>query len=113
MRRKQNTIVAEICLYGNHKIGAGYLARVTEATNLVLGDGEPREGRNFTSAVWMAQDDLAAVGVESGTVRIYAADGQFCADIEQGRMAPYFGNLIWKLAPVLEISAEELEKAAQ
>ena len=56
MKTQTQKIVAEICLYGTHVAGAGWLAQLADGA--LLGDGEPRTGRTFTDAVWLACDAI-------------------------------------------------------
>ena len=107
--RKNQNIVAEICLYGNHQIGAGWLARLENGE--LLGDGEPRQGRCFTSAVWLAADEVRKHVSQSGYAWVYAAGGRMRAKIEIAHVG-YFGNLPWESAAPLEISSEAIEAAA-
>lgn len=106
---KTTAAPAEICLYGNREIGAGWLARTPDGR--LLGDGDPVEGRMFTEAVWQAQDALEAAGVKGGRVRIFAAGGQRMAE-EYLTHRAYFGDLKWTAAPVIEISVEAILAAA-
>ena len=107
--------VAEICLYGNHETGAGWLARTADGA--MLGDGEPRVGRSNTEAVWQACDEVRRSYAPSKrlphqtTVRIFAPGGRRMADTTLGNPG-YFGDLKWQAATVLEISAEAIEAAA-
>src|SRR5688500_9948847 len=75
------SVVAEICLYGNSRIGAGWLASVPGAAPL-LGDGEPKAGRAFSEAVWLACDAIRAAGVVGGKVRIFAPGGERGAEAD-------------------------------
>lgn len=110
---KGKKIVAEICLYGNHQCGAGYLAHVGPLTrdSKLFGDGEPKAGRNMTAAVWLACMDLEAAGAK-GLATVYSPGGQRCGEVNIQRPC-YYGNIEWRPAPMLVISAEAIEAAAQ
>lgn len=108
-RTTKNTHVADVCLYGNHETGGGYL--VSTRNNGILGDGEPRKRRSMTEAVWLALDELRLVEPK-GRVRVFCPSGRMMAWLGVNETT-YYGNLSWEPAPVLEISAEELEKAAR
>lgn len=65
-------IDATICLYGNHSIGAGWLAslRIGSLGDALLnesksfGTGEPNANLGFTGAVWAARDALLAAELD-------------------------------------------------
>jgi hypothetical protein len=107
-RTTKNTHVADICLYGNHDIGAGYL--VSTRNNGILGDGEPKESRSMTEAVWLAQSELRLVEPK-GRIRIFAAGGRMMAWLGV-QETTYYGNLKWERAAVLTIDAADIEAAA-
>ena len=96
-KRNAPEIVAEICLYGNHQTGAGYLATIEDRAGL-LGTGEPVPGRSFTGAVWLAVEEIWAqeqsTAFRKGHVRIFAAGGQMFADAPLAHV-PAFGDLEW------------------
>jgi hypothetical protein len=102
---KKNQTVAEICLYGTSRIGAGWIA--TLADGRMIGNGEPVTDRCFTSACWLAADAIRAAGYDCGKVRIYAAGGERMADADINHV-PYFGNLEWKPAIQYTIDAAQL-----
>lgn len=106
---KTAPIVAEICLYGTHAIGVGYLTKIAGRPGL-LGTGEPVAGVGYTTAVWNAADEIRRLGV-SGTVRIFAAGGQRMADVDLGRIG-YFGDLPFVPAVVVEIPVAAILEAA-
>ena len=110
MGRRTTKLVGEICLYGNMSIGAGWLA--TTADGKLLGDGEPRQGRSFTEAVWLACDALRTAGAAVGKVRVFAAGGERMADTDINHPG-YYGSLSWVPATVLVISAAAIEAAAE
>lgn len=100
--KKAPKIAAVICLYGNHAIGAGWLANLatpeTPKTNktIPLGDGEPKTGVGFTEAVWAARDALYAAGMKhNALVRIFAAGGLFYAEAKANEIS-WYGNLGFK-----------------
>jgi hypothetical protein len=103
-------IVAEICLYGTREHGAGWLASTPDGR--MFGDGELNFALGFTQAVWDAGDALAKAGVRSGTIRIFAPGGQRMALVSQAGYLPYYGDLKWEAAPVIEISCEDIERVA-
>jgi len=103
-------LVADICLYGNHTIGAGYLVQLTDGR--LLGDGEPKAGRSFTEAVWLACRDVCEAGISAGLVRVFAPGGQRMADTDLNHPG-YFGNLKWQPAIQYVLSVDELVDAAK
>lgn len=111
MAKKSNKLAAEICLYGTHVVGAGYLVRLADGR--MLGDGEPKPGRTFTDALWLACDEVLKAGLPLlSRVRVFEPTGTFMADT--GLLSPgYFGDLKWQRATVYEISAEVIEAAAE
>lgn len=110
MARKNTTLVAEICLYGNSRadVGAGWLARTADGR--MFGDGDPKPGRGFTAAVWQAQEAIRATGVK-GIIRVFAPGGLRMANLGVNDTA-YFGDLKWEAATMIEISVEAIEAAA-
>jgi hypothetical protein len=72
-------LLAEICLYGNMEVGAGWLVRTHD--------------------------------YKSGDVRIFAPGGRKMAEMPVQSFR-YYGAIKWKAAPVLEISAEDIERAS-
>jgi hypothetical protein len=113
---KPAAIVAEICLYGRHSddvgnpIGHGFIARTRDGRS--LGDGECHAGRGATSALWLALDELEKVLPRDGRVLVFAPGGLLVAETTIGARR-YFGDLKWEAAPVLAISAEAIEAAAE
>lgn len=85
-------VVAEICLYGTSAIGAGYL-HVHRGSVRPEGSHEPKQGRSFTEAVWLACDELRAAGVTSGAVRVFAPGGEHVAVIDIGSHVPTYGDM--------------------
>ena len=110
MARKQQKQVAEICLYGNGTIGAGYIARTADGR--LFGDSELKPHHSMTEAVWLASDDLRHAGIKSGTVRIYAAGGQLMADTDIAHIG-YYGDLKWQPATMYTIDADQLLASAE
>src|ERR1044072_4023899 len=112
MAKRNQKIVAEIFLYGTHQHGAGYLAHVgpLNRETKFFGDGELRENRSFTVAIWLACDELAKAGAV-GLAWVYASSGNMRAKVDIQRPA-YFGKLKWEPAPLYTISAEAIEAAA-
>ena len=108
------SLVAEITLYGNHEIGAGWLARTKAEPGNILGDGEPVAGRPFTVAVWMADNALKETGCKPGKVRIFAAGGERYAEAALGNI-PYYGSLEWRDASefAVTVPAEAIEAASE
>jgi hypothetical protein len=100
-------------LYGSHVCGAGWLVTVPGRPDEVFGDGEPSNGRNMTEAVWLAQDEIRRLGYEKGEILVFAAGGERMARITAERLAPYYGDLTWELAPVYTISMEAILEAAE
>lgn len=103
-------VVADICLYGSRRVGAGYLG-VMLPHGQTFGTGEPVATRSFTEAVFAGVRDLADRGVRAGLVRIFDAGGERMAVVDLGQAVPYYGSLSWGQAPVYTISAEALEAA--
>src|SRR5262245_33682800 len=106
---KTQQVAAEVCLYGTREIGAGWLARTADGT--LFGDGEPRQGHTFTDALWIACKAMREAGVQGRTVRVFSPDGLRMADTIIDRPA-YYGDLKWRPATVIVVSAEEIERAA-
>lgn len=104
-------LVAEICLYGNSAVGAGWLVRMHDGR--MLGDGAPKAGRSNTEAVWLAVDAIrtAMPAPLFATARVYAPSGCLCADVDL-RHVGYYGDLKWLPAAVYAISAAEIEAAS-
>lgn len=112
---KANTLVAEICLYGNHEIGAGWLANT--GTDL-LGDGEPFQDRTFTSAIWSALEAIREarpdLNKRGNVVAIYTPGGTNRVLVDLSQHVPSFGQLAWiPMCDHVEISADEIEREAQ
>lgn len=95
---KKRDFVADICLYGTPQTGAGYLAcRLDHGQT--CGNGEPVFGRPFTSAVFLAVEQLRGLGLNKGRVRIFEPRGECMAIIELSGTVPTFGDLQWGPAP--------------
>jgi hypothetical protein len=102
--------IADICLYGNYLIGAGYIA---SAAGKLFGDGNPVTGRSMTEAMWLAGAALQAAGCNgSGSVRIFAPGGERMA-VARLDSLPYFGSLSWGPAPVLTIKVADILAVAE
>lgn len=101
--------VAEICLYGTTSVGAGYLISVQNEKP--FGQHEPRQGRSFTEAVYMAAGELAARGVLEGQIVIYAPGGLKRSLVSLSSI-PNFGSLKWETAPQHVISVDTLMSRA-
>jgi hypothetical protein len=89
------TIVGEICLYGNRETGAGWLASTLHGER--FGTGEPVAERSFTEAIWMAANEIRKFYMQ-GLIRIYAAGGERMTTIKVCGHPPVFGDLKWELA---------------
>lgn len=107
MKLTPETIVAEICMYGNHGYGFGFIARCIDGH--MIGDGEQKM-QSATSALWTA---CSAIGprYDGGKVRVFAPGGRMMADADLNQPG-YFGSLKWVPATVIVISAEAIEAAA-
>jgi len=106
---KNNTIAADICLYGAPSCGFGYIA-LTEAGRTV-GDGSPKADRSATDAIWLAVLELNGIGVISGSVRVFDSGGERVATMPIARPV-YYSELEWSAAPVYTIRVEDLIAAA-
>lgn len=112
------TVIAEICLYGTSRTGAGYL--VTMMTGDMFGQHQPDVTRSFTEAVFKAVAGVwqRAGGYEDrqawrelGAVRVFHPGGEFYSDIPLSEPCPNYGSLTSQ--PVTEgmghvISIQEL-----
>jgi len=107
--RKAVNAVADICLYGNGAVGAGWLAATNDCR--MFGTGEPRADCSFTEAVWEAQETLVKTGL-TGMARVFTPSGHSMAIIDLQAVVT-FGDLKWQPAPVYTISAESLIAAAE
>ena len=104
MARKndKNLVVADICLYGTSRIGAGFIVCRLD-NGKMAGDGESVAGRSFTEATWMGIESLRTLGVEAGLVRIFEPGGDRMAIVDINRV-PSYGNLQWGPAPIYTLS---------
>jgi hypothetical protein len=105
------SIIAIVWLYGTSSTGSGWLAQEAKGGR-TIGTGTPQPGRSFTEAVFTAVQDLTeahpeVMGRKGGLVRVFAPGGEFCADVP-AHAVPTYGEMPWKEAPVLVISAEKL-----
>lgn len=101
--------VAEICLYGTHVHGSGWLARTADGR--MFGTGDLAAGRSFTDAVFAAADALFQAGLRSGIVRIFNSDGTHFADVDSRRI-PYYGDLKWQGSVAYVIPSQDVAAAA-
>lgn len=121
MSKRNAKIVADVCLYGNHEIGAGWIASLPNGRT--FGHGRPELGRSFTLAVWQAGDAIRRsipVADRGGMVaRVFSPDGQRVArfPIADTRAAAeaslYYADLTWSPAPVYAITPAEVLAAAE
>jgi hypothetical protein len=105
------TVVADICLYGTSRTGAGFLGCVMPHGQ-TFGTGDPVAGRTFTEAIWLAQDAIRALGVRAGKVRVFHPGGEFMSVIDLNTITTY-GSLASVPAPQFTISADALIAAAE
>lgn len=111
-------VVAEICLYGTHKTGAGYLVRLADGR--MFGDGSPVEGRSFTHACFLAMDEVrngdyakgGTLGYAKGVVRIYEPNGAMFAEVDAAKTCPWYGSLKWQSAQQYAVSVDQIVEAA-
>lgn len=83
-----------ICLYGTHEVGAGYIA--TDERGKQYGNGDPVKGRNFTSALWLAMNELRGANPHPHLlVVVYEPSGRMFARVSL-QESPYFGELKWE-----------------
>lgn len=85
--------VASICLYGNSKTGAGWIASTNGTKSGMLGDGETKETRGFTEALFQACDAIRGAGIE-GTAIVYAPGGERYAMVNLST-PEWYGSLAW------------------
>lgn len=103
-----NPVVADICLYGNSQIGAGWLVAMNPEVVVVpvgskglIGTGDPVEGQSFTEAVFQAMDHvLAAAGQVTGQVRIFHPGGETMTVVQVGDFLNY-GTLVSRRVPAV------------
>lgn len=112
----KSKVVGTICFYGNSTVGAGWLAHtgtLTKQTKM-LGDGEPKSGATFTSALFAACAALKefSSSIKHGDlVEVYAPGGQKFGLVNVCSPS-WYGNIEWKPAGCLEVSAEEIQAVA-
>jgi len=132
--------VAEICLYGTRQTGAGYILAIhvsglieltihavraklwagnrailnteQELDIVRLGTGEPKSGRTFTEAVFIAAGLLNVSGVTSGIVHVYEPTGHKFAAFDLAKHIPCFGDLKWSDGGTAYIISAETVAAA-
>ncbi len=95
--------VAEICLYGTSRTGAGWLVALPGGR--MLGNGEPAADRSFTQAVWAALDAIRREGT-AGPVRLFDAGGERCTTVHTSG-CKWYGDLTWESAPVYVLRVPE------
>lgn len=118
-RLTANTIVAEICLYGNGILGcgSGFIATILDnrrnngEANPQYGNGEPVAGYTHTQALWAACDAVRRAGYQFGKVWVYQPGGMMKAVADLNHPG-YYGDLKWQAAEVYGISVERLLEAA-
>lgn len=86
-------VVANLCLYGTQATGAGWILE-TKAGGIVAGDGVPSVGRSFTSAVYLAVQNLKDLGVRDGILRIFHPGGEFVSAVDLRKAVPSYGSLV-------------------
>jgi hypothetical protein len=93
---KNQTVVAEICLYGTRQTGAGYIVSIHTPFHVVrIGTGTPVSGRSFTEAVWKATDMIQLAGFVAGIVHVYEPTGHKFAAFRLEDAPCYYGDLKW------------------
>lgn len=99
MARKNEKLVAVVCLYGNSRadVGSGWLAQTADGK--MMGTGDPVPGRSFTESVWLAQRAIREAGYAGGVIEICAAGGMMSARVGLDSTS-YFGELKWTPIPV-------------
>lgn len=104
------TVVADICLYGNRETGAGFLG-VRYPHGQSFGTGDPVKGRSFTDALFLAMSEVPPV--RGGVVRVFDAGGERTTTLSVNLAVPYYGDIVWREAPVYTISAAALIAASE
>jgi hypothetical protein len=111
MAKKSTQVVAEVCMYGNHQCGPGWLASIGPISDgVVIGDGGPNPRHSFTGALWEALGQVEG-RVSDGLVNVFAPGGQMMATIRVTER-PYYGDLKWAPAKVYVLSAEQVLAAS-
>ncbi len=112
----KSKVVGTVCFYGNSTIGAGWLAHVgpLNKQTKMLGDGEPKSGVTFTHALFSAckaLKDFSSAIKPGDLVEVYAPGGQKVGLVNVCSPS-WYGNIEWKPAGGLEVSAEEIQSVA-
>ena len=110
MAKANKTIVADICFYGNHSIGHGFIAQLADGR--MIGDGVPVKERSATEALWLACEEIRKSGIGAGKVRCFMPGGQRMAVTSLSHPG-YYGELKWEPAIQYAVSVEQLQAAAQ
>lgn len=115
-------VVADICLYGTNRTGAGWILAVNPVavaipawSNGQIGTGEPHAGLTFTEAIHQAVENLTGEGVTMGLVRVFHPGGETMSTFDLGQPVPSYGKLLASgvtEAPVYVFSEKELIAAA-
>ena len=93
-RKNEKKVVATIALYGTSARGAGYIARAADGR--MFGDGEPKEARAMTEALWLAGLELRDAGIGAGLVEVTIdVNGRPLMAVADLGCLPYFGDLSW------------------
>lgn len=101
----KNQIIADVCLYGTQKIGAGWIAQTNDGR--LIGDGEPQTDLSFTEAIFLAADALQEDGHQRGLLRVFAPGGERMA-VTNLEMPGYYGSLRWGPAEQYVIDPDAL-----
>lgn len=111
MKRKKQ--LAEICLYGNSKIGAGFIAAIDERIVTVPTTADPHPRRSFTHAIYLGFLALRDGGFVNGEILIHDAGGERMARFTCPGNIPYYSDLAWEPARAYQISAAAIIAAAE
>lgn len=107
---KRVTHCGEICLYGTHRHGAGWLAKAADGA--LLGDGELSPRRSFTEAVYAACEALRLRALPGCRLAyVYEPSGRLRAEVDVNRPG-WYGDLKWSPAPAYVVGGEEIVRAA-
>jgi hypothetical protein len=102
-------LIGDVGLYGNREIGFGWLASHKGG---LIGTGEPGHD-SMTTAIWSAVDALRSEGLDgTGMIVIYAPGGERCA-VYRLDSVPTVGQMTWRPAPTITITADQIAAAAQ
>jgi len=105
--------IADVCMYGIRETGAGWLAQIADGT--LLGDGTPKPGMDFTTALWKACEHVRLHARDSeafvrGRVRVFEPGGKRVAEFDVA-YPPWYGSLVWEDAPTMNLTAHEVVSA--